>query len=129
MTRLRSRVGTILVAAMLGIVTMLLVQRLFLVLPLVSAVPAGLVGGVLAAWSRPGAGLRERLVTAAGAAVTTVVAVGLWMVQSVPSGYVLRIVLGWVVVAVVLTAVHTAVTAVAPFVRRRARRDPVARLR
>ncbi len=129
MSRLRGRVGTVLVAAVLGAVTMILVQRLFLVLPLVSALPAGLVGGALAAWSRPEAELPERLVTAAGATVATVVAVGLWMVESVPSGYLLRIVLGWVVVAIVLAAVHAAVTALAPVVRRRARRDPVARLR
>lgn len=129
MSRLRGRVGTVLVAAVLSAVTMILVQRLFLVLPLVSALPAGLVGGALAAWSRPEDELPERLVTAAGAAVATVVAVGLWMVESAPSGYLLRIVLGWVVVAIVLTAVHAAVTALAPVVRRRARRDPVARLR
>jgi len=129
MSRLRGRVGTVLVAAVLSAVTMILVQRLFLVLPLVSALPAGLVGGALAAWSRPEDELPERLVTAAGAAVATVVAVGLWMVESVPSGYLLRIVLGWVVVAIVLAAVQAAVTALAPVVRRRARRDPVARLR
>lgn len=129
MTRLRGRIGTVLVAAVLGAVVMIVVQRLFLVLPLVSAVPAGLVGGALAAWSRPEDELPERLVTAAGVAVATVVAVGLWMVESVPSGYLLRIVLGWVVVAVVLTVVHVAVTSVAQVVRRRTRRDPLARLR
>lgn len=129
MSRVRGRVGTVLVAAVLGVVTMIVVQRLFLVLPLVSALPAGLVGGALAAWSRPEDELPERLVTATGAAVATVVAVGLWMVESVPSGYLLRIVLGWVVVAVVLAAVHAAVTSLAPFVRGRTRRDPVARLR
>lgn len=129
MERVRGRVGTVLVAALVGVVVLLAVQGLLLALPPVAAAPAGLASGVVAAWARPHDELRERLVTAAATAAATVVVLGLWMIPSTPSGYVLRIVFGWVVVAFVLTAVHALVTSVAPIARTAARRAPSARLR
>ena len=109
---------------------MLLVQWIFLVIPLVSALPAAVVAGLFAAGARPHDTLLERFGTAGLSAVLTVVLVGLWMSPATPSGYLLRILLGWAVVAVLLMVVHGAVAeGTSKVMERRTRRDPTARLR
>ena len=126
----RTVIGTVCAAAVLSLFTMLLVQSTLLVIPLVASLPAGALGGALAGWLRPADSGRERLVTAAGAAVATVVVLGLWMIPSTPADRVGSILLGWFVVLLVLTVVHAlAGGAVAALARARTGRDPVSRLR
>ncbi len=127
MSSVRSRLGTLLVAGVLTTVTMLVVQQLFLVIGLIAAVLGAVVGGLFAAWARPMDDLRERIRTAAGAAVMAVVLVALSMLESSPASHAVRIVLGWVVIAIWLTVLHFAVTAVAFSIRQRMRGGQVAR--
>lgn len=121
MSSVRSRLGTLLVAGVLTTVTMLVVQQLFLVIAFIAAVPGAVVAGLFAAWSRPTDDLRARTRTAAGAAVIAVVVLALWMLGSSPASHAVRIVLGWAVVAIWLTVLHSAVTAVASSIRHRMR--------
>ena len=108
---------------------MALIQRTFLALPFVAALPAGIVAGAIAGWLRPSDAVRARLVTAAASSVVMVVLDGLWLIRSTPASHLLRILLGWVVIAVLLTGVHLLASSVTPFVLGRVRRDPTGRLR
>ncbi|WP_157074413.1 hypothetical protein [Janibacter corallicola] len=129
MTQLRSRTGTIVVTVVLGVIVMLLVQRTFLVIPLVSSVPAAVVAGLFAAGARPHDTPLTRFGTAGSSAALTAVVVGLWMSPATPSGRVLQVVLGWVVVAILLTVVHGVLALGSSRVLARTRRDPAGRLR
>jgi len=129
MTLLRSRPGTLVATVVLGVIVMVLVQRLLLVLPVVSALPAGVVAGAFAGWARPVQTPPQRFATAAFSAGLTAALMGLWMSSATPSDHVLQIMLGWVLVAILLTAVHGVLALGLSRVLARTRRDPAGRLR
>ena len=99
---MRTLPGRLVGAAAVAIVTMLVVQRVFLVIPYVALVPAGILAGVVAGWLGRGASLREDGVVVGGAALLTVAVVGLSMFGDAPPEYRANIIAGWVVVAVML---------------------------
>ena len=117
MPRGRGRTLTVIASALVTFVVLLLVQRVSLSVALIPAIPAAIAGGVVTALLRPQSSRRERIINSTAVALLVVVTMGLWMIPSTPPGYVARIILGWIVVAVVLLGVHFVTTLAVPSVR------------
>lgn len=95
-------------AILFGAAVMYLVSRQFMVTAWVAAVPAGALTGLVTGWLRPSGEPWQRVVTALLCSAVTTVMVAVLATPWAP-GYVVRLTLGWLVVLVELTLIHSLV--------------------